>query len=371
MRILQIVLHARPLGGLEIYGRDIGLSLKRLGHDVTVWGALEQPQTYTGWEDIPIRPLAPRNPLLCRFYFRRWRQALVWQLRRAKNQFDRILIMHPYAALSAHQAGISRYMTWIYGLEVWGKPPAWVQQGLQHSNPIISISTYTRDQVKKYLPTSHIAILRPAVDTQRFTPTQPLRPPTPPYRLLTVGRLASLEQYKGHEMVIRNLAAIHQRVAAPLEYWIVGDGDDRHRLEQIVRDVNLTNQVKFFGRVSDQALVSAYQDCDVFVMPSKVEQLPDGTWTGEGFGIVYLEASACGKPVVGSNTGGVTDAIEHGVTGFCTDPYSGEDFVNAVTKLLLDTALAQKMGRAGRLRAERDFSLPALDRNLEQILRGN
>ncbi len=367
-RILIVVLNARLVGGLETVGRDVALSLRRLGHEVSVVSALESSQSYVGWGDVPVRAIAPANPLLLRLYFRVWRWILALHLRRVRHDYDLVLIMHPYAAASAYRAGVPCYWVWVHGIEVWGEWSTWLKTGLQQARRVVAVSNYTHDIVKTRLPVQTVEIIPNVVDITRFTPAEPPRIPEPPYRLLTVGRLAAAERYKGHDRVIRNLGAIIRRVTFPVEYWIVGDGDDRSRLENLAQECGVADKVRFWGRVPDDQLVALYQACDVFVMPSVVERRPDGSWAGEGFGIVYLEASACGKPVVAGNAGGAVDAVEDGVTGYCIDPTSDEALVCAVSRLLSDPELARRMGMAGRQRVEREFSPVALDRDLMTLI---
>ena len=358
MRILMVVLNAQPLGGLEICTRDVALSLRRLGHDVAVLSALEAPQAFPGWNDVPVHAIAPANSLLLRLHFRVWRWVLSRHLKRTWQQYDLVLIMHPYAANSASRAGVSRYWVWTYGIEVWDEWTPKLRSGLQNAQHIVAISSDTSMHIKQHLPQTSVSIIQPVVDTTRFVPTHSPHTSTPPFLLLTVGRLVSDEQYKGHEMVIRNLAPLQDRIGVPVEYWVVGDGDDRSRLERFARSYAVAESVRFWGRVPDDQLVAIYQKCDVFVMPS----------TREGFGIVYIEASACGKPVVGSNVGGAVDAIEDGITGFCIDPASDQALIEAVTRLLLDPKLAIRMGQVGRQRVEANFSLRALDGRLASLL---
>ncbi len=138
--------------------------------------------------------------------------------------------------------------------------------------------------------------------------------------LLTAGRMSSREQYKGHERVI---TALPHLVAAghDIVYLIVGEGDDRERLEDLVRERKLENYVRFLGPVSASHLVSAYRMADLFVMPS----------TGEGFGIVFLEAMACGTPALGLAVAGARDALGEGTLGI------------AVSEEELTTTLARQL----------------------------
>jgi phosphatidylinositol alpha-1,6-mannosyltransferase len=122
--------------------------------------------------------------------------------------------------------------------------------------------------------------------------------------LLTVGRIDSRERYKGHDRVI---AAIPQLVAAghDVVYLVVGEGDDRRRLEHRACEGGVADRVWFLGGVELPRLIEIYRAADLFVMPS----------TGEGFGIVFLEAMASGTPVLGLDIAGARDALAEGELG--------------------------------------------------------
>lgn len=122
--------------------------------------------------------------------------------------------------------------------------------------------------------------------------------------LLTVGRIDSCHQYKGHDRVI---AALPYLVAQghDVVYVVIGEGDDIGRLRKIAADTGVQERVRFIGAIASESLVDAYRAADLFVMPS----------TGEGFGIVYLEAMASGTPALGLAAGGAVDALGNGELG--------------------------------------------------------
>lgn len=361
MHVLQVVLYTRPIGGLEIYGRDIGRAFTSLGHDLEVWSVLENIPVHEGWGEIPIRALAPGNSLSYSIYYRYWRRFLEWQLRRRKHDFDLVLMMHPFTVTSAYRAQLENYWIWTYGVDVWDDWPKGYHEALTSAQQIIAISTHTRQEVIKRLPHKDVAVIHPIIDIERFTPLPANQNEDRPYRLLTVARLVAEERSKGHDIVIRNLATMQNRLSRPVEYWIAGTGPDYARLEDLATEHNVADCIRFLGRVSDEELVGAYQACDVFVMPS----------LREGFGIVYLEASACEKPVVGSNIGGAVDAIEDMATGFCINPTSDSELVEAILAILNDPQLARRMGKDGRARVVEHFSPHALQMKLKQIMLGS
>jgi glycosyltransferase involved in cell wall biosynthesis len=361
VKILMVVLHAKLIGGLETYSRDVALALRDMGHHLTVISALEASQQFKGWDNLPIRGLAPAAKTLFRLYMRGWQHylALWFAANRIQTTYDCVFVMHPYAAYSARRAGIRNYVVWSYGIDVWGEWSKHLTDGLTRAGHLVTISQHTQSILQRHFPNREVSIISPIVDTHRFIPKSVSANISPSrLSLLTVGRLIKDEAYKGHEKIMRNLKTIQQRVGAAVEYWIAGDGDDRARLEQLATTYGVTAGVKFWGRIADENLVELYQDCTLFVMPSE----------REGFGIVYIEASACGKPVIGSTTGGATDAVEHEVTGLCIDPNSDEMLINAVTKILRDPAYARKLGDAGRRRVETTFSRQSLIHSLETLL---
>ena len=127
----------------------------------------------------------------------------------------------------------------------------------------------------------------------------------------------------------------------------MGEGDDRARLERLAARENVSEMVEFKGRLSREELIEAYRACDVYAMPSYVSTRADGTWTGEGFGLTYIEAAACETPVIACETGGQTDAMIDGKTGLLVEP-TVEAVTNALLELLSNPRTARRMGKAGR-----------------------
>jgi phosphatidylinositol alpha-1,6-mannosyltransferase len=204
------------------------------------------------------------------------------------------------------------------------------------------------------VPFTKIHIIHPGVDVSAFRIgneavrciRQRHRLGTAPV-LLTVGRL---QQRKGQDMVIQALPKIKQCLPA-VKYVIVGDGGERSRFEALAHTVGVAESVVFAGEVTDEELPAYYAACEVFIMPNR--QLgPDI----EGFGIVYLEAGAVGKPVIGGISGGTEDAIIEGVTGLRVDGASVDAIAKAALFLLTEPEKAKAMGENGRRRVEREFS---------------
>jgi len=224
--------------------------------------------------------------------------------------------------------GIPYWVT-VYGIESWNvsRPP--LQQALHNADRILSISSYTRDRLIKEqnLDPNKISLLpctfeanqfkispKPAylLEQYGFKPDQPI--------ILTVSRLSAVEQYKGYDKILEALPQIRQTIPN-VHYIIAGKGDDRPRIEQLIAQLGLQDCVTLAGFVPDEQLGDYYNLCDLFAMPSKCE----------GFGIVYLEALACGKPTLGGNRDGAIDALCHGELGALVDP----DDVGAITQTII------------------------------------
>ncbi|GIV61043.1 MAG: glycoside hydrolase [Rhodothermaceae bacterium] len=189
-------------------------------------------------------------------------------------------------------------------------------------------------------------------DPDRFVPLEatPLRTrlglehrPT----LLTVCRLVPR---KGVDTVLQALPQVVEAVPEVV-YLIGGDGPDRPRLEGLARDLGVTDHVRFCGRIPDDDLPLLYNACDVFVMPSRLD--PPHV---EGFGLVFLEAGACGKPVVGARTGGIPDAVADGETGLLVPPDDPPTLAAALCRLLAAPDWARHLGRQGRRRVLEAFT---------------
>lgn len=158
--------------------------------------------------------------------------------------------------------------------------------------------------------------------------------------ILTVARLDSRGGYKGHDRIIRNLRTLTQSNDA-VSYLIAGDGPDRPRLEQLSRDCGVADKVRFLGKVPIEDLPDLYRAADLFALPS----------TGEGFGIVFLEAMSCGTPAIGLKVGGSCDALADGALGVCVNE---TDFPAALEAALrkprpapeaLSDAVTERFGR--------------------------
>ena len=216
------------------------------------------------------------------------------------------------------------------------------------------------------LPEERVRLLHPGVDTRRFTPAG--RDPGARAGLgwgerpvvLTVGRL---QKRKGHDQMISALHAV-RRALPDVLYAIVGDGEERGPLEELVAREGLGPHVQFLGEPDDETLVRCYQQCDLFVLPNR--QVGKDI---EGFGMVLLEAQACGKPVVAGDSGGTAETMCIPETGrvVCCD---GPDALAAlVTELLAAPELRRRMGEEARRWVVGRFDWEVLSRQAAELFR--
>ena len=157
---------------------------------------------------------------------------------------------------------------------------------------------------------------------------------------------------KGHRNIVQALPKVLEKVPEAV-YLIVGEGTEEDELRQLARHCGVEHQVIFAGSVSPEELPLYYNTGDVFIMTSR-EIEEEGDF--EGFGIVFLEANACGKPVIGGNSGGVKDAIVEGETGLLIDPLNPAKIAAALIRLLTEKSLAGRLGKKGRERVEKELS---------------
>jgi phosphatidylinositol alpha-1,6-mannosyltransferase len=209
------------------------------------------------------------------------------------------------------------------------------------------------------LPAERVRLLHPGVDTRRFTPAD--RNPAVRTALdwgdrpvvLTVGRL---QKRKGQDQMILALRAVRASVPDVL-YAIVGEGEERASLEALVAREGLERHVQFLGEPDDEKLVQCYQQCDLFALPNR--QVGRDI---EGFGMVLLEAQACGKPVVAGDSGGTAETMRIPETGriVCCD--RPDELAALVAELLADPDRRARMGEEGRRWVTDQFDWEVLSR---------
>jgi phosphatidylinositol alpha-1,6-mannosyltransferase len=169
---------------------------------------------------------------------------------------------------------------------------------------------------------------------------------------------------KGQDTVIRALPKILKEFP-DVQYWVAGRGAHLASLKALVTQLGLEDNVQFLGFVSAEQRLRLYQECTIYLMPSRTIG-DQGDF--EGFGITYLEANACGRPTIGGRSGGVADAVLDGETGFLVNPESPDEIAEKTLRLLRDPELAARLGRQGRERIERELNWDATARKLAGLI---
>ena len=372
MRALLVVFHWTNIGGLELVTVELGRALQAAGVDLEVWSIYESGIISEG--GIAAKGFAPHNYFLKwshDIYF--WKGLLANRMKQKLNSFDLVIAGHarllsPIRRVLETARGESpKCWAWAHGTEVWGYLGAILAQDLNWADKVITVSEFTASQVTEWVEPDRLCTVPNMVDTSLFTPgndgSQVKRD-----EILIVGRLSARSRYKGHDMLMQALQILERKYSLKACLSVVGDGDGRPRLEAMASQFRLDHRVEFRGRIGTEELIEAYRRCAVFAMPSRVDTHPRKVWTGEGFGIVYLEAAACGRPVIASTEGGAPEAIIPGKTGFLVDPRSPEAIADALAILLADPAEADKMGRAGRVWVETNFSIDVFRERVRKLL---
>jgi len=224
-------------------------------------------------------------------------------------------------------------------------------RALRDADAVICVSNFTRVAVqRKTAPSGQLAVIHNGVDAARFTPgpkDEALLSRLQAHGKKLILTLARLDLRKGQDKVIEALPGILRAVPDCI-YAIAGSGKEAGYLKALAADVGVAEYVRFTGAVPEEDLVRYYRACDLYVMSNRT--MPDGDT--EGFGLAFLEASACGKPVVGGLAGGVPDAVLDGTTGLLVDGNCPERIAEACIRILTSPELAERMGIAGRKHAE-------------------
>jgi glycosyltransferase involved in cell wall biosynthesis len=317
------------------------------------------------WETLTHDEGAPnkirRNPwylLLLPFYLGAGMLA-AWRLGRS-GRFDLIHVHWPMPqgllGLVARWAGGGRLVATFYGADlVMSRRYRWVRPFVRHfarrCADVAAISSFTAREVVAATG------MAPRVIPYGIALPADAGPwPAQDGLILTVGRLVAR---KGQIFLIEAMSLLAAHPEARLV--IVGEGHERPQLEEAIRRLDLGDRVELTGRISDEALNRLYQDCHLFVLPAIVDSGGDT----EMLGMVSLEAMRYRKPVIATSVGGIADIVQDGETGLLVPQRDPQALAAAISRLLDDAALAQRLGQAGYEAARQHFAWPAV---LDQTL---
>jgi len=283
-----------------------------------------------------------------------------------------VLYCHIFAAVIGHAlCRLLRlpYVVVAYESELHAR---WIQPfcptTLRHSAGCIGISARTAEVLTRAgCHPAAITVVGTGVDASMLTSAVALQrtPPLVSARrgplILTLSRLD--ERYKGHDVMLQALPLI-AAVLPDVTYVIAGDGRYRGYYQRLAEALGVDDHVVFTGVVDQAERLALYDRCDLFAMISR--EGPDGS--AEGFGIVFLEAAARGRPAVGGRSGGVLDAIVDDVTGVLVEPTDVGAVADACLRLLGDPHMAGRLGQAGQERVRQEYTWEHVARRVEGVL---
>lgn len=246
-------------------------------------------------------------------------------LRQVDIVFCGHLYMAPLAAL-IKRLKKAKLIVQTHGIEAWPHPTSAQRAAVEAADLVLCVSRYTRSALLSWADIAPERVLvLPNTVREAFAPgdremSRAKLRVEGKHVLLSVSRMDARQRYKGQDRVISVIPLLLER-GYDIQYFIVGEGDDRPRLETLARETKVSGRVHFLGPIALNDLVDAYRAADLFVMPS----------TGEGFGIVYLEAMASGTRALGHKSGGATDALADGELGMLA---SEDELAEAIASML-------------------------------------
>lgn len=339
------------LGGLEIFIEKTLESLSAICEVGLITGSQHWIPGETTIAHFPvITPDSSRPGVAFR--------AVSQQVARIVDRFTPDLVHFGSARCSIYRSALSPSMTsfaTVHGNDLTdarpgigqADPTPFIVQSLNACERIFPVSRHTAALCRQWGITSPQTVLCPGCDLEFFQPSPALGEearafygiaPRVPV-VLTVSRLVAR---KGHRIVLKAL----EQLPFNAHWMVVGDGPCRAELIGLARDLGLSNQVSFLGRVSDDDLLALYNACDVFVLTPE-EQRWESWLDSEGFGLVLHEAGACGKPVITSNISGCREAVRHGASGILVPPGDPAALSAALCSIICDKPRAVSLGNGG------------------------
>lgn len=256
-----------------------------------------------------------------------------------------------------------------HGIEVWSKLGVIKKLCLRKANLILAVSHYTRNQLvlKNGINPEKILLFPNTIDPFFKLPENPAKPPYLMERyglteekmvILTISRLMSSEKEKGYDKVIAALPQILGRV--PEAVYVIGgkyDDKEKHRINELLQHYNVADKVILPGFIKEEELADHYCLANVFIMPSRKE----------GFGIVFLEALACGSPVIGGNQDGSVDALMNGYLGRLINPTRTDEIANAIFEHRERLSLSSRLAKQNTVRS--NYRFENYKQNLKTVIK--
>jgi len=288
----------------------------------------------------------------------------------AGKRADIVLAAHPNlapvaACMRLASRGRIRTIVISHGVEIWQRLSLIRRTALSRADRVVAPSSDTvaklaavqgvaKDKLRKLawpLSPGFLAL----ADSRAALPESPHLPQG--QIILTVGRWSASERYKGADKLIRAVAQLYPAFPG-LNLVAVGGGDDLPRLRTLASELGIAGRVHFFDGLSREEVAACYARANIFALPS----------TGEGFGMVFLEAMAFGAPIVAAACGGSTDLVHDESNGLLVAPNNAKELSQALERLLKDDSLRFRLGRCGAETVRQQYRFETFETNLERIL---
>ncbi len=338
-------------GGIATFTEEIARASASLGYETEVWAQSAQPDQEKSWPfQLRRLPLKGTHDFWCQIQLarefirarRRLRYATVYLPE--PGPMLTMMLLQFFRAFRPKQLVLTFHGSEI--LKFAGSPIRRALAGrlIRHATRISTLTNYTQELLLTHFPEAADKIfLTPGALRSDFAVVPPRSQAVrSKIVILTVGRI---HPRKGQLLTLQALQLLPASDRARIEYWIVG-GQNKGRYEQTIREAATATPdltVRFLGNIPDEELTTIYDRADIFAMTSINHGL-----SVEGFGLVYLEAAAHGLPVVAHDVGGVSEAVQDGLTGLLVPPHRPARLAAAFEKLIHDPALRLRLGNAGR-----------------------
>lgn len=242
--------------------------------------------------------------------------------------------------------------------------PKYRQIVLKKAAGIIANSHYTANLVDSLVKGLHTHAVPLAIDSDTFFPTKEKNTADSILRICSISRL---EKFKGHDFILSVIAKLPQHYRDRIRFEIGGKGPYKPELEKFVHDNGLEDSVSFLGYLPEESMNDFYSGNDLFILCTREEQ---DRCNVEGFGLVFIEAQACGTAVIGTNAGGIPDAIHDGYGGWLIDQDSQEQLLSLLCKLIDNKADAHAEGAIARRRVQEECSQKQYVDSILKIIHG-
>jgi phosphatidyl-myo-inositol dimannoside synthase len=364
-RIIGLFPELLGVGGVQEAGRQTAAALEEIAlrHEwIPIFLSLNDPPGAQSFS-------AGERSISLRGFGRAKLRFVLSAIGHARNETGVVLAAHPHlappAACTKWISPRLKTLVMSHGVEVWEPLAPLRRNSLRGADIALAPSSDTAQKLADIQGVSPKKIhklawpLSPSFLRWADAPSElPLPNGFPQGQIiLTVGRWAASERYKGADELIGAVSQLRSSFPA-LRLLAVGGGNDLARLQNLASELGVADRVHFLEGVSRKELAACYAHADVFALPS----------TGEGFGLVFLEAMAFARPVVGAACGGTTDVIEDGVNGLLVPPGEPQRLAKALARLLRDSALRADLGRRGSEIARHKYKFEIFRAGLERIL---